>query len=333
METSRNISRREGIVKLLTAVLGVRGLQSELTRSLTHYSFYDNHDDDRSNSRFVFNGMFGFKGEVANLAIRLMPGNGKQLQYFLGNIFASEKLKRIFDRYQLGPLCRFGKGFDIEKHKHIMVYGFMGFVSEFASEAKLERFIMKNFFEGNSHLFPGFSHNRDLLAQLTYFSRMTHNRNPVLKTLKKGETYQTIVSVNGSEIVTAESMGFRHSRKKAMKTALLFLSAPLAGKLASDDAFLEREAQRAIAEKEKMVKQKMEKAEKYSEKQQKKLTIRSEKRVERRKQAIEREIMRRRAKMRAKARAESIEKKLEKEQAALARMSADKRRHLQDKKK
>jgi len=55
METSRNISRREGIVKLLTAVLGVRGLQSELTRSLTHYSFYDNHDDDRSNSRFVFN--------------------------------------------------------------------------------------------------------------------------------------------------------------------------------------------------------------------------------------------------------------------------------------
>lgn len=332
LETIKS-SRRENITSLLASVLGVPGLRSELSKALTHSSFYTDENDDRSNSRFIFEGMYSFKGEVAGIASHLIPGTGRQLQNFLGNIFSGHRLNRIFDRYMLASLCRYGKGFDLEKNKHVMVLGLLGFIIEYSPEKKLHRFILKNFFEGNSHLFPGYTRNRDLLAQLTYFCRICHNCNPVIKTELKDEKYTTLVYVRESEISRSESLGYRYSRKRAMKTAIIALSAPLGEEFLKDDAFLEREAMREKAEKEKLLKQKLAKAEMYQEKKQKLAAIRAEKRTERRRHAIEQEIMRRRAKMKAKAREESMQKKAEKEQEAMARMSANKRRHLQDKQK
>ena len=116
--------------------LGCADKHNELKKALTHKSFFKNEDSDNSNSRYVFLGMFGFKGKVAETLFRYMPGTGTQIQHFLGNLFKDEILLKIYDTYNLHEICRFGSSFDINKQKHIIVYGFLGFVSQWLSSEK-----------------------------------------------------------------------------------------------------------------------------------------------------------------------------------------------------
>lgn len=152
-----------------------------IKKALTHSSFYiDNpHSKEyRGNSRFVFTGMYVFKGHVAQLLSEQISGTGTQLQHYCGNLFKNQYLEELFDKFNFEGIIRFGGEFDWRKHKHIFVYAFLGLIHETYVDDKtqyqnfIHRFILKN----KEHLFPGGIHNKDYKAQchrlsLQYFGK------------------------------------------------------------------------------------------------------------------------------------------------------------------
>ena len=91
--------------------------RAKLREVLTHSSFYET--EGKGNSRYVFAGMFVFKGKVADVLFRYAVGEGTRLQHILGNLFRQERLERQFDEWHLGQFARAGEKFDIRAHKHI----------------------------------------------------------------------------------------------------------------------------------------------------------------------------------------------------------------------
>ena len=62
--------------------------RSQLRSVLTHSSFYEK--EGKGNSRYIFAGMFVFKGQVAEVLYRYFTGDGTRLQHILGNLFRQE---------------------------------------------------------------------------------------------------------------------------------------------------------------------------------------------------------------------------------------------------
>jgi dsRNA-specific ribonuclease len=106
---------------------------SELKRALTHKSFYKN-ENGKHNSRYVFCGMYAFKGLVAEIPYTWFPLEGTQLQHTLGNLFKPEILDWIFVYYDLDKLIRYGLEFDANKQRHIFVFGLLGYLYVHAPE-------------------------------------------------------------------------------------------------------------------------------------------------------------------------------------------------------
>ena len=85
--------------------------RARLREVLTHSSFYE--EEGKGDSRYVFAGMFVFKGMVADVLFRYYTGEGTRLQHVLGNLFRQERLEQLFDEWQLGQFARAGESFDI----------------------------------------------------------------------------------------------------------------------------------------------------------------------------------------------------------------------------
>ncbi|HPS13090.1 MAG TPA: hypothetical protein PLB87_07425 [Prolixibacteraceae bacterium] len=321
-------------IRWLADRLGCADKHNELKKALTHKSFFKEEDSEQSNSRYVFVGMFGFKGKVADTLFNYMPGTGTQLQHYLGNLFKDEILLKIYDAYYLGELCRYGNDFNIAKQKHIVVYGFLGFVCKWLSPEKLDQFITRNFLAGTNHLMPTQFRNCDLQSQCNYFSRIRHQKNVSVTTQRIDEfLFRTAITAGNELIHEAESKSYRYSRKKALKQALLILSAPERVKLDNDAEYQQRETERLQKEISEALRLKKKKQDAYLEKKEK---IQKQKREEREKAktlAAEREIERKKAKARAKARIEARKKLEENKKSSVLTMSVAKRRHLEDKKK
>ena len=66
--------------------------RARLREVLTHCSFYE--EEGKGNSRYVFAGMFAFRGMVGEVLFRYAAGDGKHLQHVLGNMFRQERLLR-----------------------------------------------------------------------------------------------------------------------------------------------------------------------------------------------------------------------------------------------
>lgn len=68
-----------------------------------HISVYEGKNDFKNpgNSRYVFLGMYGFRGYLAGLINTYVSGNGKQLQHYLGNVFSNDRLAAIADELGL----------------------------------------------------------------------------------------------------------------------------------------------------------------------------------------------------------------------------------------
>lgn len=314
--------------------LGCAEKHNELKKALTHKSFFKDEDSEQSNSRYVFSGMFGFKGKVAETLFNYMPGSGTQLQHYLGNLFKDETLFKIYKTYHLDELCRYGRTFDIDKQKHILVYGFLGFICQWLSPEKLNQFIVRNYLSETSHLMPTQFKNRDLQSQCSYFSRLRYNEGILVITQMIDELlFKSSVSAGKVVICEAESKSYRYSRKKALKQALLMLSAPERIKLDNDTEYLKREEQREQQLKDEAKRQKDEKLATYLEKKEKIQQLRGEERKKAKALAAEREIERKKAKARAKARIEARKKADENKKSSVLGLSTAKRRHLEDKKK
>ena len=300
---------------------------SNMQKVLTHSSFYP--DGNNGNSRYVFAGMFVFKGMVAQILFRYYPEDGTRMQHVLGNLFRQERLVRLFDDWRLQQQVRAGGNFDIAAHKHIFVYAVFGYVStldEIIRNWFITKYILN---EESDHLFTHKLRNRDLLAQADALVKRTNGQRLtlVMEMTDDGLHRAKAVSTDGTVLCEATSKSWRYARTKATKLALNMLATPFRQELLSNPDYQERVRTR---EEEKVAQRKAEIEKRIAEKEE----VHKKKEEERREQARLRDTRRRKIQAEAKKRrAENAARAAAKAAKEARPMSAKKRRHLEDKKK
>lgn len=229
--------------------------RTKLREVLTHSSFYEK--EGKGNSRYVFAGMFVFKGMVAQVLYRYFTGEGTRLQHVLGNLFRNERLERMFDELKLKPFVRAGEKFDIKAHRHIFVYAVFGYVTTLDEDIRkwfIAKYILN---EESEHLFLHKKRNANLLAQADAMVRRTDGRRLSLEmeVTKEGLNRAKVVLSDGSALCEAESKSWRYARTKATKLALNMLATPFRKEMLSNPDYQARVLAR---EEEKIVKRKSE---------------------------------------------------------------------------
>lgn len=300
---------------------------SNLREVLTHSSFYEK--EDKGNSRYVFAGMFVFKGMVAEVLYRFATGDGTQLQHILGNLFRNERLVRLFDEWKLEKYVRAGEKFDIDTHKHIFVYAVFGYVTTLDENLRnwfIAKYILN---EESDYLFVHKRRNRDLLAQADALVKQTNGQrlSLVMEMTDDGLHRAKAVMSDGTVLCEATSKSWRYARTKATKTALNLLATPFRKELLSNPDYQARVAAR---EEEKRVKRKVEIEARDAAKE----AQRVEKLKAQKEEARLRDAKRRKAQAEAKKRkAEHAARAAAKAAKEAQPMSAKKRRYLEDKQK
>lgn len=301
--------------------------RAKLREVLTHYSYYNK--EGKGNGRYVFAGMFAFRGLVAQVLFDYVPGEGTQLQHLLGNLFKNELLAQTFDNLKLKQFVRAGEKFDVDTHKHIFVYALYGYVTTL--EEDLRKWFISKFVLGgeNARFLTHKKRNRDLLAQADDIVRQTDGRRLSLQMEQTEEGLYRAKAVlsDGTILCDAVSKSWRYARTKATKTALNILAIPSRKYLLSNPEYHARVLERVEAERAKR------KAE-IEDRDAKKAELR-EKRKEAWKNKIhEKDIKRRLAQAAAKKRkAENAARAAAKAAKEARPMSANKRRYLEDKQK
>jgi len=300
---------------------------SNMQKVLTHSSFYP--EEGKGNSRYVFAGMFVFKGMVAQILFRYFPEDGTRMQHVLGNLFRQERLSRLFDDWRLQQQVRAGDNFDTAAHKHIFVYAVFGYVSTLEENIRnwfISKYILN---EESDYLFAHKQRNRDLLSQADAMVKHTTGQRLtlVMEMTDDGLHRAKAVSSDGTVLCEATSKSWRYARTKATKLALNMLATPFRKELLSNPDYQERVR---IREEEKVAQRKAEVDARIEEKE----SLRQQKEEERRKQARLRDTKRRKSQAEAKKRkAENAARAAAKAAKEARPMSAKKRRHLEDKKK
>ncbi|MBR3454026.1 MAG: hypothetical protein IKH26_01755 [Bacteroidaceae bacterium] len=304
--------------------------RAKLREVLTHTSYYEQQgkDDGKGNSRYVFAGMFVFKGQVGEVLFRYATGEGTRLQHILGNLFRNERLERQFDEWRLGQFARAGEKFDIKTHKHIFVYAIYGYVSTLDENIR-QWFISKYLINDAKHLLGHKHRNRNLLAQADDIVNKMDGRRLtiVMERTEEGLHKAKTVLSDGTLLCEAESKSWRYARQKAAKMALDILAMPARNYILSNPEYHAR----VLARKEE------EKARRKAEveaRQARKEEIRLMKKEQRKAEAKLRDAKRRKSQAEAKIRkAENARKAAIKAAKEARPMSGKKRRYLEDKKK
>lgn len=314
-------------IELFSRRIGVD--KHTLKDALTHHSFYEDKDEKNGNSRMVFTGMFIFKGQVAEILGTYFSGTGTQLQHILGNLFKNEYLNTLFDEWKLRKWVRTSETFNIKTHKHIFVYAVFGCISKIDDD-KRRHFIFKYFLnEKNKHIFIHVKRNKDLVYQAKELAKITLGEKIKIEMqITEGLLHKaTITFNNGIVIAEAISKSYRYARKKAMKSTLEIISAINFEKYISESNYIERIQKRI--EEEKLRKQ-TELQKKLQEKEkQRLLKVETNKRIKK-----ARDLARRQTQADAKKRKEERAKiQTTKEAKEQRPLSANKRRHLEDKRK
>ncbi len=325
---------RPEIIKLLANQLKASDHTNELNHALTHSSYTDG-GSDNDNSRYVFLGQFAFRGYVAEIIYNFAPGTGTQLQHILGNIFKNEHLLTIYNHFKLEKLIRYGDKFDHKTHRHIFVFGLLGFIYKFCSDETKVAFVRRHFILPNKHLFNTEMHGSDLLGQCNVIARMLFQETVFVETLKtEDNAWKTTVMVNTYEIATETSVSYRYSQQKTLKKALK--------QLAEDLEFIEKgnpdfEARRSRIEEIQSAQYQQQKEEKkrlQAEKEARKRTENILKKEKRKADKEKKDELRRKAKADIKKKKESRKGKdtIYREYSAeeIATMNPAKRRRLED---
>ncbi|MBO4417122.1 MAG: hypothetical protein J5801_03250 [Bacteroidales bacterium] len=301
--------------------------RARLREVLTHSSYYK--APGRGNSRWVFAGMFVFKGQVAEVLHNYFTGDGTRLQHILGNLFSKERLERMFEEWKLAKFVRAGDGFDIQGHRHIFVYALFGYVSSLDEDVR-NWFISKYILADDvKHLFTHRRRNRDLLHQADEIVRQSDGRRLSLQMEQTADGLHIARAVlsDGTILCEATSKSWRYARTKVTKMALNLLATPSRKALLADTGFQERERERLERERE-------ERAAAIRERDEAREALRAKRAEERAAIARLKDIKRRQSQAEAKKRrAENAARAAAKAAKEARPMSARKRRHLEDKKK
>ncbi|GHT31626.1 hypothetical protein FACS189434_01700 [Bacteroidia bacterium] len=301
---------------------------NELRTALTHKSFYRKEDEAKGSSRYVFAGMFAFKGLTAEVLFRYVPATGTQLQHALGNLFKNEHLNRLFDTFELQKYIRHGADFPAERHRHIFVFGLLGYLHIHATAEVKEAFIRRHFILPNEQTLMPQTKKRDMQAQCNVFALMLYGCQTRLSMAKQNETWTTTITAGERTVAAETSASYRYSRRKALKKALLSLAAEHNRQQPDYEQRLQHLEQ---LQAEKTAAQKAERQAAFAQKQAKKAAERKQKKEDWQQKAIETDIKRRKAKAAAKQRKEEQARRNTENAARMANMSTNKRRHLQDK--
>ncbi|WP_255065619.1 cell envelope integrity protein TolA [Lacihabitans sp. LS3-19] len=262
---------------------------SDFKKSLVHISVYEaQNQKNPGNSRYVFLGMYAFKGFLADLVSKYIAGNGKQLQQYLGNVFSNDRLSEIFDTLNLQKVVSLHPSLKLENLKHIFALSYLGFLYENAQKEYIKEISLKYFINTSEHFLPKVhalntieilkAKAEEILKQkITFLHSSIETENQVLfKT-------QVLLNLTGP-IAEHSSVSQLYAKKKAIKIALKYI--------------LEKEAEKPeykiFIEKQKIAEEEKQKREK-AEKQKKHLAFIKEKREKR---EIEKEIKRKEAKER-----------------------------------
>ena len=314
-------------LNLLARRLGVPA--SSLRQSLTHYTFYDDKNNSDSSSRYVFAGMFVFRGILAQILFKLVPATGTQLQHILGNMIGNDRLANLFDTLKLRQFARAGDNFDIKAHKHVFTFGLLGcMATECASEEVLNSFISKHFIKPNESLLFHQTKNRDYRTQADVLAKQLVGKVLLLETKAVDESYMSIVCIkDGEQIAEALSKSYRYSRAKALKIAIRSMSDQLMKDFDKNNMYYRKLLERANFD----IENKLE--ERARDEEQKRL-VKVEREENRKKNAAARDAARRKAQAEAKER-KKRKSEIETQKAVKASrpISANKRRHLEDKAK
>ena len=301
--------------------------ESRLREVMTHSSFYEK--EGKGNSRYVFAGMYVFKGLVANVLYRYATGDGTRLQHVLGNLFRQERLERLFGEWKLRQFVRAGENFDIDKHRHIFIYALFGYVSTL--DENLQKWFIGKYIvnDETAYLFKHRKRNLDLFAQADEMVRRTDGRRLTLEmeVTDEGLNKAKAVLSDGSVLCEAVSKSWRYARTKATKMALNMLATPARKIMLSNPEYQAR-VQARIEEKKARRRAEIEERDAIKE------ALRTEKRERRKAIARIRDAKRRESQAAAKIRkAENARRAAIKAAKEARPMSANKRRYLEDKKK
>ena len=301
--------------------------RANLCKVLTHNSFYE--QEGKGNSRYVFAGMFVFKGQVGEILFRYFTGEGTHLQHILGNLFSQKRLERLYDEWQLRQFARAGENFDIERHKHIFVYAIFGYVATLDEDTR-NWFISKYILGDNvEHLIKHRRRNIDVLAQADAMVQQADGRRLSLEMELTDEGLHKAKAMlsDGTLLCEAVSKSWRYARTKVSKMALNLLATPQRKILLSNPIYHAIMLERLEAEKAKR------KAE-VEEREAQKKALHEKKREHRKIEAKIRDAKRRKSQAESKKRkAENAARAAAKAAKASQPMSAKKRRYLEDKKK
>ena len=299
----------------------------KLREVMTHSSFYE--EEGKGNSRYIFAGMYAFKGQVAEVLFRYAVGEGTRLQHILGNLFRQERLERLFGEWRLRQFVRFGDHFNLDTHRHIFVYALFGYVSTLDDDLR-QWFISKYIINDETkHLFRHRQRNVNLLAQADEMVRRTDGRRLGLEMemTEDGRHRAKAVLSDGSLLCEAESKSWRYARTKATKMALNMLATPARKIMLSNPEYQARVRARL---EEAKAKRRAEIEARDAAKEE----IRLKKKEERKELARIRDAKRRESQAAAKIRkAENARRAAIKAAKEARPMSANKRRFLEDKKK
>ena len=237
--------------------------RSQLREVLSHSSFYEK--EGKGNSRYVFAGMFVFKGMVAEVLFRYFSGEGTRLQHVLGNLFRNERLERLFDEWKLSQFVRAGNNFDIAMHKHIFVYAIFGYVTTLDEDIRnwfIAKYVLN---EESNHLFLHKQRNANLLGQADAIVRNADGRRLALEMEQTADGRHRAKAVlsDGTVLCEAESKSWRYARTKASKMALNLLATPFRKELLSNPDY---QARILAREEEKKAKRKAEVEEREAQK-------------------------------------------------------------------
>jgi len=303
--------------------------KNELKQALTHSGFYENNDEHKSNSRFVFEGMFVFKGQVAEILLKYFSGSGTQLQHVLGNLFRNENLNKLFDEWKLINLIRVSEKFDVKIHKHIFVYAIFGCISRLDVDNRRRAVFQYLINDSNHAIFNHIQRNKDFVGQANELAKKTMGKKLKIQlSLTPEMLHKAVVSLGtGTILAEATSKSYHYARKKAMKQSLEILSRIAFEKYANETSYIERMQKRIEGEKEQKRQELQQKLEEKAKRRLQKIEVSKRKKVER---DLARKKLQSELRTRKAVRQKLLAEKKAKEQLP---MSAKKRRHLQDKKK
>jgi hypothetical protein len=278
--------------------------------------------------------MFAFKGLVADILFAWFPLDGTQLQHLLGNLFKHDILDRIFAYYDMERLVRHGSEFEVEKHRHIFVYGLLGFVYAHSPEATRTAFIQTHFLLPHAHLFVANNKQQDLEAQANALAKMLYGCALSVKVEQaENKRWHARVLLDQEALAEDDSVGYRYSRQKALKKALLVLVERAQQADRTSATYEQRQQQLEELRRQKIEAAKNEKLLALRQKEADKRAKRERVRALRAEAKLLRDNNRKQAKAKHKLRQQQESEKAARAAAQMATMSANKRRHLEDKAK